>query len=523
MSDYPNPPQPPEQRTSTQEARGSPSPGSITKATLHEHDVEANRPTGTQRSEAEKPVDASTTIIGWDGDNDPENPYNWPAWRTNSYAGLLSFLAFLIPLASSILAPAVPAIMRQFGSEDQVLEALVVSIYVLGLGLGPMIFAPLSEIYGRVVIYNACNVAFIAFHVACATAPSLNSLIAFRFLAGFFGSCPTTNGGASIADMVPQDRRGGFMAAFVIGPILGPVIGPVAGGFLATAAGWRWVFWLVTIVAGFVSLVFLLLAKETYAPVLLQRKVVRLRRETGNPNIRHEMDKGLSAGDMLKLSIVRPLKLLFLTPIGAISAFYLAVVYGYLYLMFSSITQVFIETYGFSSNIASLAFLGIGVGSIIGLAIISATSDRLLKRQKDRNNGVAKPEVRIQILPIGGFLLPAGLFLYGWSSDYAVHWIAPIIGMALIGMGNSIMFLCILTYLVDVFTIHAASALAANTLFRSLGGAFLPLAGLKLFSALGLGWGNSLLGFIGVAMLPVPFLFLRYGEYLRTRYEIKNL
>lgn len=313
------------------------------------------------------------------------------------------------------------------------------------------------------------------------------------------------------------------MAAFIVGPIIGPVVGPVAGGFLASAEGWRWVFWLVTIVAGFVSVVFLVLARETYAPVLLQRKVLRLRRETGNSNIRHVLDKGLTPGGLIKLSIVRPLKLLFLTPIGAISALYLAVVYGYLYLMFSSITQVFTETYGFSSNMAGLAFLGIGVGSLIGLVIIGLTSDRLLRRHMAKNGGIAKPEVRIQILPVGGLLLPAGLFIYGWTSQYGVHWIVPIIGMGLIGIGNTVMFLTIIMYLVDTYTIHAASALAANTLFRSLGGAFLPLAGLKLFATLGLGWGNSLLGFIGLAMVPVPFLFLKYGEYLRHRYEIANL
>jgi hypothetical protein len=157
-----------------------------------------------------------------------------------------------------------------------------------------------------------------------------------------------------------------------------------------------------------VSILFLFLAKETSAPVLLRRKVVRLRRETGNPNIHHELHKGLTPGKMMKLNIVRPLKLLFLSPIGAISAFYLAVVYGYLYLMFSSITEVFIEKYRFSSNIAGLAYLGIGIGigSIIGLMIISLTSDRLLKRQMARNNGVANPEVRIQILPLGGAFLP---------------------------------------------------------------------------------------------------------------------
>lgn len=386
-----------------------------------------------------------------------------------------------------------------------------------------MLFAPLSEIYGRVIVYHACNVCFIAFHVACALAPNLGSLVAFRFLAGFFGSCPTTNGGASIADMVQQERRGAFLGAFAVGPILGPVVGPVAGGFLSTAEGWRWVFWLVTIVAGFVSLVFLLLAEETYAPVLLQRKVNRLRKETGNPHLHHALDKGLSPRALIKLSIVRPLKLLFLSPIGAICALYMAVVYGYLYLMFTSITQVFTETYGFSSNIAGLAFLGIGVGSVIGITVISLTSDRLLQAQKEKNNGVAQPESRIQILPLGGILLPAGLFLYGWTAEYKVHWIAPIIGMGLIGIGNIIIFMTIIMYLVDSFTIYAASALAANTLFRSFGGAFLPLAGLQLFDDLGVGWGNSLLGFIAVGMLPVPLLFLKYGAYLRRRYEIKNL
>ncbi|KAI5927548.1 MFS general substrate transporter [Camillea tinctor] len=460
--------------------------------------------------------------VSWDGDDDPENPHNWPAWRINTYAALLSLLAFLIPLASSIIAPAVPAIMEEFGSDSTVLSALVVSIYVLGLGIGPLLFAPLSEIYGRVIIYHISNLGFVAFHVACALAPSLSSLIAFRFFAGFFGSCPPTNGGASIADMVPQHRRGVFMAGFAIGPVFGPVIGPVAGGFLSDAAGWRWVFWLVTIAGGAISIVVLFLAKETYAPVILQRKVVRLRQQTGKPHLRHVLDTGLSPVARLKLSFVRPMKLLVLSPIGAISAIYMAVVYGYLYLMFSSITQVFQETYGFTPNLAGLAFLGLGVGSIIGIAVVSLTSDRQVKKQIEAT-GSAKPEIRVQTVPIGNILLPAGLFIYGWTAEYHVHWIAPIIGMALVGIGNIIIFMSIVLYLIDAFTVYSASALAANTVIRSLGGAFLPLAGLSLFARLGVGWGNSLLGFIAVGLLPVPFLFLKYGEMLRRRYDIKQL
>lgn len=78
-------------------------------------------------------------------------------------------------------------------------------------------------------------------------------------------------------------------------------------------------------------------------------------------------------------------------------------------------------------------------------------------------------------------------------------------------------------YLVDAFAIYAASALAANTVARSVAGAFLPMAGLPMYEKLGLGWGNSLLGFIAVGMIPVSLLIIKYGELLRTKYEVKNL
>jgi len=83
--------------------------------------------------------------------------------------------------------------------------------------------------------------------------------------------------------------------------------------------------------------------------------------------------------------------------------------------------------------------------------------------------------------------------------------------------------MCIQMYLVDAFQIYAASSLAANTVVRSIMGAVLPLAGLRMYDALGMGWGNSLLGFIALAMVPLPFLFKKYGEFLRKKYALENL
>jgi multidrug resistance protein len=155
--------------------------------------------------------------------------------------------------------------------------------------------APLSEIYGRVIVYHVCNIGFLAFIVGCALAPSLNVLIGCRLLSGIFGSCTLANGGGSIADMIGQEKRGAAMAIFSVGPLLGPVIGPVAGGFLANGKGWRWDFWVLLIVGAFIGIAMAIFMRETFAPILLQKKVKRLRKETGNELLRSKLDAGLRA------------------------------------------------------------------------------------------------------------------------------------------------------------------------------------------------------------------------------------
>lgn len=122
---------------------------------------------------------------------------------------------------------------------------------------------------------------------------------------------------------------------------------------------------------------------------------------------------------------------------------------------------------------------------------------------------------------IGALFLPPGLFIYGWTAKKGVPWIVPIIGTALIGFGQMVTLIPIQTYLVDAFTIRAASAVAAGGVFRSIAGCVFPLAGPPLYTALGQGWGNSLLGFIALTFIPVPILLSRYGQYLRERFPVE--
>lgn len=197
--------------------------------------------------EKSSPVNNDPNIVDWDGPNDPDKALNWTNRKKQTNIAVLSYLCFLTPLASSMVAPGIPLIMREFHSTDSTIGSFIVSIYILGYALGPLFLAPLSEVYGRVYVYHASNFQFVIWTMACALAPNMGLLLFFRVLSGIAGSCVITIGGGTIADMIVQEKRGAAMALFALGPLIGPVIGPVSGGYLAEAAGWRWVFWVITI------------------------------------------------------------------------------------------------------------------------------------------------------------------------------------------------------------------------------------------------------------------------------------
>ncbi|RMZ83010.1 hypothetical protein DV737_g1768, partial [Chaetothyriales sp. CBS 132003] len=483
--------------------------------TLVIHPEESN---GADVSSTEK----DPNIVDWESDADPRRPLNWPKGKKWGVLAIVSAITFLTPLASSMVAPGVPLIMEEFNTTNQTIGSFIVSIYVLGYAIGPLLLAPMSELYGRLPVYHICNIFFLIWTLACALAPNMGSLLAFRLFAGIAGSCPITIGGGSVADVFVATERGGAMAIFALGPLFGPVIGPVAGGFLSEAAGWRWTFWLILIAGGVFTVAGFFLLRETYEAVLLEKLTQQLRKDTGNQELRSRLDSGLSPRQFFIRSIVRPTKMLLLSPIVLIFSTYMAIVYGYLYLLFTTLTDVFESRYHFSQGSVGLTFLGIGIGCLIGLVIFGGTSDRLIKQMAEKS-GKMKLEYRLLPLIPGSFLVPAGLFMYGWSAQYGVQWIVPILGTGLVGMGLLATFMSIQTYMVDVFTVYAASAIAANTVLRSLMGAFLPLAGPSMYDAMGLGWGNSLLGFIATAMVPVTYLFYKYGEKIRTHPRFQRL
>lgn len=424
------------------------------------------------------------------------------------------------------MAPAVSFMDAEFNNTNTILSALSVSIFVLGFAVGPLFLSPLCEIYGRRFVLTGANFFFALWQIGCATAPNLASLIVFRFFAGVGGSGCLAVGGGVIADIFRRDQRGLATSIYSIGPLIGPVVGPIAGGFLAERVGWRWVFWVLLIASTLLAVAIEFLNRETYPRILIQRKVARLSKELNRDDLTscYEARRGRareSSRVILQNGMFRPLKLLVLSPIIFILSLYMALVYGLLYLFFTTIPQVFHNNYGWDPELTGLAYLGIGLGFIVGLLSVAFTSDKTVVRMTRANGGVSVPEMRLPACGLFACFIPVSFFWYGWSAHFKVHWIVPIIGLFPFGFGMMGLYIPIQAYMIDAFPAVAASAVAAVTVSRSLFGAFLPLAGPKLFETLGIGWGNSLLGFIAVALLPAPFIIYKFGERIRKARPMK--
>lgn len=347
-----------------------------------------------------------------------------------------------------------------------------------------------------------------------------------RFLGGVGGSACLTIGGGVIADLFTPEKRGLATAVYSLGALFGPVLGPICGGFIAERAGWRWDFWVLLIGSALVTIGIIIMNRETNPTVLIQRKTEALRKELNRPELMSVYTYTLSPKQLqrryiMTRGLMRPLKLLFMSPIVSLLCLYVSFVFGLLYLLFTTITQVYIAQYGWQPDLCGLAYLGIGFGFFTGIITVARTCDATIIRLTKRNNGVFEPEMRLPLCVFFGMLVPVSLFWYGWATDKKTHWVVPIIGLIPFGFGMMGIFAPIQTYLIDAFPEYAASAVASLTALRCLFGALLPLAGPAMYAKLGLGWGNSLLGFVSLALIPAPALMYKYGGMIRKKYPIQ--
>jgi multidrug resistance protein len=452
----------------------------------------------------------------WNDDADPENPFNWPSSRKWINVGIISSQATLSPIASTILAIAAAEIGRDFELTDSYTPALPTGLYVLGLGLGPLLLAPCSELYGRRIVYICSSFAFTILNVGCALANNVAALSILRLLTGVAGSAGPSLGAASIGDMFVAKDRGRAQSLYSFGPVMGPVIGGVIGGFvLAHTHRWSWLMWIVAIAAGVITALSALLLRETYGPYILSRRTDNRMNE--QPGMVLNTSPSLNKKLLFGRAIGRPIRLLFTSPICAFMSIYLSMfveiftlpgflfvanisrIYGILYLHLITILLLFgptemhgLFTYKWTNGTTGLAYLGAGSGSLIGMFITAKFMNRSfvagLARQEQRTgSSLPNPELRIPFLQLGMIITPIGLIVFAWSAAHT-HWIVPLLGACIFGAGMLMAYVCIHTYLVDCFTEWSASAIAAAVVTRCTIGCVFCVVGFELYKKLGYSW-----------------------------------
>ncbi|GKZ31290.1 hypothetical protein AbraIFM66950_011649 [Aspergillus brasiliensis] len=320
---------------------------------------------------------SNSNIIDWDGPQDPENPHNWPEhkrWAHVIVVALISLVMYVQPptiktthqpyfsrnMGPTMCAPGINEVLRDFNIQSSTISTLAVTLYVLGLAMGPMFMSSLSEVYGRLPIYHLANLFFVAFVIGNALSQNIATFMVCRFISGCAGGTPMALGGGTIADVTTIQQRALAMSLYSLGPMAGPVLGPLIGGFVASNLHWRWTFYLLAIFSGTTSLAALLIMHETHPKLILERKAAHMRKQTGNP---HLPSKPVLSHHLLQ-ALTRPTHLLLHSPILLIISIYMALIFGTMYLLFTTFTDVFETQYGFTTATSGLVYLGLGVSLV---------------------------------------------------------------------------------------------------------------------------------------------------------------
>ncbi|KAA8626770.1 multidrug resistant protein [Pyrenophora tritici-repentis] len=448
--------------------------------------------------------------------DDKENPKNWSKaykwWCTMCVA----VTCFAVAFNSAVITADLGGVSKEFRVSEEV-ALLTITLFVVGFGVGPMAFAPASEIWGRRPVYGVTLALAVIFTIPGAVAQNIGTLLVTRFIAGVAFSAPMTLVGGTLADMWRSEERGVPMAAFSAAPFIGPGVGPLVGGYLSQAGGWRWLYWIQLILSAVVWVLITFTVPETYAPTILAKRAKKMRKETGDDRFVTEQDLDMRPfSQRLQLFLLRPFQLLFRELIVFLISVYMSVLYGLLYMFFVAYPIVYEKTKGWSAGSVGLMFIPLICGVLLSAACAPLVNKHYLKLS-EKHNGHPPAEVRLIPMMCSCWFIPIGVFIFAWTSQKETHWAGPAFGGGSVGFGFIFLYNSANNYLVDSYQHQAASALAAKTFLRSFWGAAAVLFTNQMYDRLGNQWASSLLAFIGLACCAIPFIFYFYGAKIRAQ------
>ncbi|KAL7957037.1 MFS general substrate transporter [Trichoderma compactum] len=423
---------------------------------------------------------------------------------------ILSFCAFLAPLSSTSVLAAVPQVAETYHTTGSIINVSNAA-YMALMGISPVVWGPMSQVFGRRPVTQLTTVLFFLLSIATALAPNLASFFIFRALSAFEGTAFILLGAACIGDIYRPTERATALGWFMSGTLIGPALGPCIGGILVTYTTWRSIFWLQTALAGTGALGVFFLVPET-----IHRKAIDdLQDRSGKERVK------------AILHMTNPIRVmrLFRYWNQVLVAFASSALVWNMYSLLTPIPYVLNPRFHLESPLLSgLFYLAPGSGYLLGTFMGGRWADRTVKQWIKKRNGVRIPEDRLRsAVPFMAILMPSCILVYGWAVDRAVGGIpVPVIMLFLQGVGQLFCFPSLNTYCLDVMPGRGAEVTAANYFVRYLAGCVATAVVLPAVEGIGVGWfetistGLVILSTIGVLAT------IRWGKEWRENIDAKK-
>ncbi|KAL6810790.1 MFS general substrate transporter [Trichoderma sp. SZMC 28013] len=430
--------------------------------------------------------------------------------RKHVIVTILSFCAFLAPLSSTSVLAAVPQVAETYHTTGSIINVSNAA-YMALMGISPVVWGPMSQVFGRRPMTQLTTVLFFLLSIATALAPNLASFFIFRALSAFEGTAFILLGAACIGDIYRPTERATALGWFMSGTLIGPALGPCIGGILVTYTTWRSIFWLQTALAGTGALGVFFLVPET-----IHRKAI----DDLQDRSRKEKVKAI-------LHMTNPIRVmrLFRYWNQVLVAFASSALVWNMYSLLTPIPYVLNPRFHLESPLVSgLFYLAPGSGYLLGTFMGGRWADRTVKKWIKKRNGVRIPEDRLRsAVPFMAILMPSCILVYGWAVDKAVGGIpVPVIMLFLQGVGQLFCFPALNTYCLDVMPGRGAEVTAANYFVRYLAGCVATAVVLPAVDGIGVGWfetistGLVILSTIGVLAT------IRWGKEWRENIDAKK-
>ena len=167
--------------------------------------------------------------VDWDGEDDPMNPRNWPLWYKGMTIGFVSWNTWVVVVYSTSYTSGITFMMNDFDIKSEPVATLGVTTYLIGLAVGSVVLAPVSEIYGRRPVYVVSLLISMLLIIPCGLGNSLTEVVVVRFFGAIAASAMVANAPGTLTDIVNDEYRALVFSIWSIGPFNGPAFGPIIG------------------------------------------------------------------------------------------------------------------------------------------------------------------------------------------------------------------------------------------------------------------------------------------------------